>query len=208
MNDYIIYGVGLLAQMLFASRMLIQWIKSEQAKSVLSPSIFWQLSIVASFLMIIYGVLRNDLIIIGGQCISYFIYIRNLQFKGAWDRLSILFKAIVVVFPLLAIIWLAYGHIYNLEYILSNSEISMPLFTWGALAQIIFTSRFVYQWFFSEKSKESVLPVGFWIISLIGSMMVIVYAIMRLDPIYTLGQLLPIIVYVRNLIIHRNAMRK
>ena len=39
-----IYIVGFLAQLLFSARLLLQWIMSEKAKKVVSPSIFWKLT--------------------------------------------------------------------------------------------------------------------------------------------------------------------
>ena len=48
--------IGLLSQGLFSSRIILQWIKSERAKQVLVPALFWQISLISSFLMIIYGI--------------------------------------------------------------------------------------------------------------------------------------------------------
>ena len=46
-----IYVVGFLAQLFFSARILLQWILSERAKKVISPTIFWQLSLVGSYLL-------------------------------------------------------------------------------------------------------------------------------------------------------------
>jgi lipid-A-disaccharide synthase-like uncharacterized protein len=70
---------------------------------------------------------------------------------------------------------------------------------WGVIGQCIFTFRFVYQWLYSEKRKQSMLPIGFWIISITGSMMVLSYAIFRKDPVLFVGQLFGVIVYSRNI---------
>ena len=50
MSQYFIIAIGLLAQLLFSARLLVQWIASERAHKVLSPTLFWQLSMAASFL--------------------------------------------------------------------------------------------------------------------------------------------------------------
>ena len=55
MPDYYIYSLGFIAQILFSARLLIQWWRSEKAGKVISPTIFWQLSVIASFLLIVYG---------------------------------------------------------------------------------------------------------------------------------------------------------
>ena len=62
-----IYVIGFLAQVFFSARILLQWILSERAKKVISPAIFWQLSIVGSYLLFVYGWLRDDFAIILGQ---------------------------------------------------------------------------------------------------------------------------------------------
>ena len=65
-----IYVIGFLAQVFFSARILLQWILSERAKKVISPAIFWQLSIVGSYLLFVYGWLRDDFAIILGQIIT------------------------------------------------------------------------------------------------------------------------------------------
>lgn len=82
-----IYVIGFLAQVFFSARILLQWILSERAKKVISPAIFWQLSIVGSYLLFVYGWLRDDFAIILGQIISYYIYIWNLDKKHQWKKL-------------------------------------------------------------------------------------------------------------------------
>ncbi|MGI9545352.1 MAG: lipid-A-disaccharide synthase N-terminal domain-containing protein, partial [Cyclobacteriaceae bacterium] len=51
------------------------------------------------------------------------------------------------------------------------------------------------------KEKRSVLPMGFWLISLFGSLMIISYAIYRYDPVLFLGQIFGAILYSRNIIL-------
>jgi len=74
----------------------------------------------------------------------------------------------------------------------------------GFTAQALFASRFLIQWIYSEKHRKSIIPVYFWYISLIGGLMLLIYAIYRKDPVFILGQSTGVIVYVRNLmLIHR-----
>jgi len=65
----------------------------------------------------------------------------------------------------------------------------------------VFTLRFVYQWIYSEKHKKSSLPLGFWLLSLIGSVLILTYAIFRRDPVLFLGHIFGMVVYVRNLVL-------
>ena len=52
----------------------------------------------------------------------------------------------------------------------------------------------------------SVLPGGFWLISLFGSLLIIIYGIMRLDIVLIIGQTFGSIAYMRNLWIGHNNM--
>jgi len=201
MNQYLVYSVGFLAQVLFSARQLSQWIASEKAGRILSPLLFWQLSILASFLLMVYGILRNDLAIILGQVITYGVYIRNLYYHGFWDKIPGPVRLLAIIFPGLAICWLLTGETYNIHRLFANKEISAALMTWGIIGQCVFTFRFVYQWLYSEKRKQSILPLGFWVISITGSLMVISYAIFRIDPVLFIGQLFGVLVYSRNILL-------
>ena len=78
----------------------------------------------------------------------------------------------------------------------------------GFTGQALFTSRFIVQWIASERKKESVFPVAFWYLSLVGGTMLLAYAISRVDPVIILGQALGVVVYTRNLVlIHQQRMR-
>lgn len=194
-----ILSLGLMAQALFSARILVQWITSERAGRVLSPTSFWTFSLLASFLLMLYGMFRQDLVIIGGQVVSYLIYLRNLQFKGVWNELPGSVRWPAVLFPLGALVWLVFGDAYSLTYIWEHSRVSGLLIAWGGAGQVIFTLRFVYQWYYSELAQESILPNGFWVISLVGSLMIVTYAVLRLDPVLLLGQVVGVVAYSRNL---------
>lgn len=76
--------------------------------------------------------------------------------------------------------------------------------TWmilGAIAQICFFSRFLVQWVVSEIKKESVIPVIFWHLSVIGSTGLLIYSFARKDPVFIFAYLFNNIVYVRNLML-------
>ena len=70
---------GVIAQLVFAARFLVQWIASERAERSVIPVRFWFLSIGGGLMTLVYGLARRDLVIILGQSFSVFIYIRNLM---------------------------------------------------------------------------------------------------------------------------------
>lgn len=69
----------------------------------------------------------------------------------------------------------------------------------GFAGQLTFTGRFALQWLYSEYKKRSLIPVGFWYLSLVGSALLLAYAIHREDPVFIVGQSFGFIVYLRNL---------
>lgn len=71
----------------------------------------------------------------------------------------------------------------------------------GLVAQAAFASRFIVQWIVSERRGESVIPISFWYLSLIGTSGLLIYAIVRADPVFILGQSMGSIIYTRNLML-------
>lgn len=72
--------LGLAGQALFMSRFLVQWIASEKARASVIPEAFWYFSIVGGLIVFVYGIGRDDLVIMLGQGSGIFIYARNLYF--------------------------------------------------------------------------------------------------------------------------------
>ncbi len=203
MSAWLIYSIGFIAQLLFSGRSILQWIVSEKNKKVLTPILFWQLSLLASFLLFIYGYLRNDFAIMLGQILTYFIYIRNMHLQGQWTRLPWIARWFLYLFPLI-ILYIGYNNqIYDRVLLFQNEAIPGWLLALGITAQVVFTLRFVYQWIYSEKQKESSLPLGFWTLSLLGSTLILCYAIFRKDPVLLAGHGLGLTLYVRNIMILR-----
>lgn len=201
MSQYLVFGIGLLAQLLFSARLLVQWIASERAHKVLSPTLFWQLSMAASFMLCLYGWLRHDFAIILGQIISYYVYIWNLSAKGAWVKLPKAARVIFFCVPIAAVIYFVSGGTETFDRLFQQENIPLGLIIFGVVGQFTFTLRFIYQWWYSRRAGESMLPVTFWIISVTGSAMIISYAIIRHDPVLILGQATGIVVYIRNIMI-------
>lgn len=203
-SNIFILALGFIAQGLFSARILVQWILSERAKKVVSPSIFWILSIIASYMFFVYGWLRNDFSIMLGQLISYYIYIWNLNEKKVWHTLPLFLRMLLFSTPAAGVSYILYDWQEFVSQCLTNDSIPLLLIIYGSMGQVIFTLRFVYQFFYSKKHGESLLPAGFWIISLIGSMIIVSYGIFRRDPVLILGQSVGFISYTRNLILSKN----
>ncbi|MBU0691757.1 lipid-A-disaccharide synthase N-terminal domain-containing protein [bacterium] len=73
----------------------------------------------------------------------------------------------------------------------------------GFAAQGLFFMRFIIQWIATERAKRTMIPIAFWYFSMGGAMLLLVYSIHRADPVFILGYLLSMIIYLRNLFIAR-----
>ena len=71
----------------------------------------------------------------------------------------------------------------------------------GFTGQGLFFTRWLVQWFRSERERESTIPLSFWYLSLIGGLITLVYAIYRMDPVFITGQTVGNFVYLRNLML-------
>jgi len=69
----------------------------------------------------------------------------------------------------------------------------------GFFGQFLFSMRFIIQWIASEKKKKSYIPIAFWYFSISGGITLLIYAIHRQDPVFIIGQLFGILIYIRNL---------
>jgi len=201
MSNWLIYSIGFIAQILFSSRLVVQWVTSEKQRQVITPTLFWILSLIASFLLFIYGYLRDDFAIMLGQSLTYFIYIRNLQLQNEWQKFHWSLRLMLYSVPTLIAVYYFNNNVIDRDLLFRNEAIPAWLLWLGIISQVIFTLRFVYQWLYSEYEKKSSLPLGFWLLSLVGSILILWYAINRRDPVLFIGHLLGSIIYIRNLIL-------
>jgi lipid-A-disaccharide synthase-like uncharacterized protein len=193
--------LGFTGQAMFGARTISQWVMSERAGRVVSPTIFWVLSTIGSLLFLTYGMIREDVVIILGQSISFYIYIRNLQLKGAWVMLSGGAKVMLLAGPPLIIIAFFLFTDFTLDKLVLSTEVGGFLAA-GIAGQLMLNLRYLYQWYFSEKAGESILPLGFWIISAVASIFVLIYAIERWDIVLLVAQAGGLVAYIRNIYFH------
>lgn len=202
--------IGMLSQVCYAARQLVQWVMTERSKRLVSPTGYWAFSLAGCCFMLAYGWMRQDIVILIGQILSFCVYVLNLSYKGAWSRLPLPLRYVLYLAPVAALV----GTVWNADELacrfLHNPDIPLWLIIYGTTAQLIFLSRYAYQVAVSIKRHESVLPPTFWIISIIGASLILVYGIKRLDPILMLGQSAAIAIFARNLYIglhfsHRSA---
>jgi Predicted membrane protein len=88
MSTYEILWVsfGMLGQILFSLRFIVQWLASEKAHKTVIPYSFWILSIAGSVILSAYAIYRKDPVFILGQTPSVFIYVRNIMLQKGAER--------------------------------------------------------------------------------------------------------------------------
>ena len=71
-------AVGLLGQVLFSGRMIVQWLVSEKRRRSVVPVSFWWMSLVGATMLLVYFTWRRDIVGVLGQSTGWLIYVRNL----------------------------------------------------------------------------------------------------------------------------------
>ncbi len=76
-NAWVLFG--LLGQIFFTLRFLVQWLASERTGRSTLPVAFWYLSLVGGGILFAYALwYRHDLVFTLGQGAGLFVYARNL----------------------------------------------------------------------------------------------------------------------------------
>jgi lipid-A-disaccharide synthase-like uncharacterized protein len=81
-------GIGLLGQLLFTGRMIVQWIASERKGSSVVPPMFWWMSLIGSLLLLGYFLWRRDPIGLLGQAFGSFVYLKNILWILEGNKLT------------------------------------------------------------------------------------------------------------------------
>ena len=89
---------------------------------------------------------------------------------------------------------------------LSSTEILVLAI--GFAGQAMFFMRFFVQWLYSEKHRRSLIPTAFWYFSLGGSALLLIYAVIKKDPVFIVGQSTGFIIYTRNLTLIRREQQE
>jgi lipid-A-disaccharide synthase-like uncharacterized protein len=191
--------IGLVANVLFTARVIIQWIASERQRKSVAPVTFWWCSLIATVIMIFYSIQRFDtepgvVAFLLGYSINVMPYSRNLALiyspRRSWHVASYVASAAVFLYAL------TFLRSFNLRPEGAGGWVWL-----GFVGNAIWSTRFIPQWIYSERKRESVLPLWFWIWSLVGQMICLVYALIIHDLVFILGFLFNGIPIVRNIML-------
>jgi lipid-A-disaccharide synthase-like uncharacterized protein len=71
---------GLLGQLFFTLRFVVQWLASEKSGRSTMPIAFWYFSLLGGAMLFVYALwYRHDLVFTLGQAVGLFVYTRNLM---------------------------------------------------------------------------------------------------------------------------------
>ena len=202
-----VYLVGLLGMALYGSRIVVQWFLSEKAGKVVNPPSYWVMSSVGAVVLYIYGWLRKDFSIIFGESVGYYIYMWNISIMGLYKKVPRIVVILQVMFPLFILALIVRDLPTFVDTFLKNEDVPLNLLLFGVLGQFTFEIRSVYQLVYSYKRKQSILPLGHWVLAVIGSSMIIAYGIIRHDWVLVIGQF-SIFFSIRNLMISLAEQRR
>ena len=193
--------LGWVGNACFFSRFLVQWALSERARRSLTPAVFWRLSLVGTTCLGLYSAEEGKYVLLVGYVLNSTIYARNLWMQRTSGTRTLTPAAAALV-ALVAISGLVAGALFNLH---TDPDASVAWVACAGLGQAIWSSRFVVQWWHSERAGLSHFPPVFWWLSLAGNALLLSYAVHLGDPIFIAGFIPGPIVQVRNLMLQRRA---
>ena len=202
-----VYLLGFTGMAIYGLRILIQWYLSEKSHVVESPGIYWVLSSIGAVILYIYGWLRKDFSIIFGESVGYYIYMWNIGIMGLYKKVPRIVFILQALFPVVILALIVKDIPTFTQTFLKNKDVPPLLLAYGVLGQFTYEVRSVYQLVYSYKRKKSILPMGHWVLAIIGSSMIISYGIIRHDWVLAIGQF-SIFFSIRNLMLSIDAMKR
>jgi len=184
-------ALGLFGQACYGARALIQWVHSERAGRVVVPRSFWIVGLAGATCVGAYAVLVRNAVFLFAVLPTFYVYARNLLVRRPakpWELAPI---AIVL---LTFVVWASWARA------LGGSPLGTAV---GVVGSVIYSGRYVVQWWLSERSGQSLLPRTFWRLSIAGSVLLLAYAVHRHDLVMFIAFVVSPIPYARNLVLLR-----
>jgi lipid-A-disaccharide synthase-like uncharacterized protein len=182
----------------FFSRFFIQWFVSERARKSVAPPLFWWISLAGTVLLGIYAGTLENYVLFVGYVINGLIYGRNLALGSEKTRrIGARAMAALAVAAALLLVGAAVWELLHRE------EASLGWIMVAFAGQACWSSRFVVQWWASERASESHFPRVFWWLSLVGNLLLLAFTLHLGNLVLIWGYVPGPIVQVRNLMLSR-----
>ena len=186
----------------FFSRFFVQWYKSERAGKSVAPPVFWWLSLAGTVLLGAYSFSRESYVLVLGYAINGLIYTRNLRLRR--EGASAIGTAQLATLGALAFALLVGAAAYEVQ---RRAEAEVAWVAGALVGQSAWSSRFVVQWWASERASESHFPRLFWWLSLFGNVLLLAYTVHLGDAVLAWGYVPGPVVQVRNLMLGRRSAK-
>jgi len=213
-----LYLFGLLPAAIFGLRSILQWWKSEQVERSIVPKSFWVLSCIGNALVVIHSFIQLHFPLYLLQSQQFVLSWRNLNLMGPspWSLKKVIWLLVGSAIGVTILFALqqpllhpsSFGWVRAPKVSPTSPEFGFWVHFFGCLGITIFSSRFWIQWWDAEQNKKSVLSVQFWWISIIGTLITVVYFFLLSDWINIIGPLCSIIPYSRNIILLRREQQE
>jgi lipid-A-disaccharide synthase-like uncharacterized protein len=187
----------------FFGRFLVQWWLSERAGQSVAPPIFWWMSLAGSAALAAYSLHLPAYVLFAGYLLNGAIYARNLTFqRSARHGLSTATATALGLAGLLVLVGAGVFEQYR------HHDPSLAWIVCAVAGQAIWTSRFVVQWWLSERAERSHFPQAFWWLSLAGNALLLAYTIHLGELGLIAGFVVNPLVQIRNLMLGRHKPRE
>jgi lipid-A-disaccharide synthase-like uncharacterized protein len=124
----------------------------------------------------------------------------NIGVMGLYKKVPRILIVIQALFPVVILALIARDYHTFVDTFLHNEDVPLGLLIFGVMGQFTYEMRTVYQLVYSYRRHRSFLPLGHWVLGVIGSVMIIAYGLVRHDWVLAIGQF-SIVFTVRNLML-------
>ncbi len=200
-------ALGWAGNLCFFSRFFLQWLQSERALRSVTPGSFWWLSLAGTAGSGACAFGQGQSVLIPVFLVNTCIYVRNLwighrEQGGSTGRgLGPVPAGIVGLCAAVAVLILSpLGREWT-------GGIALGWLMAGVIGQAIWGTRFIVQWWSSEREGHSHFSATFWWFTLAGSVGNILYTAQLDSPIFLVGYLLTPIYPIRNLVLEHRRRR-
>lgn len=205
-----LYPLGYLSTVAFGLRFFIQWLYSESKGQSVVIRPFWWLSLIGNLLLLGHALIQMQFHVCLVQAINGVIAWRNLNLmKPETEQKSLAFTLSLMGFFILSVT--SYFFFSGIEWFhapQATVPIAMAWHLLGLVGLILFSSRFVVQWWDAEWQHQSVLGLSFWSMSIAGGLLSILYFAQLHDTVNLIGPSLGMIPYIRNMMLLRKAKKR
>lgn len=206
MRELLYIPLGLIPSLLFGGRMLILWLQSEKAGHSKASPLFWKLSLAANLSQTLHYIIQVQFPFALIQVTAGVLAWRNLDLmKKRKPLFLVLFLLSISILSLTLLFFFMNEGWARTPFF--NKPLSLFWHILGAAGALLFASRFWVQWWYAEKAKTSFIGASFFWLSLIGSLLSVIYFARIRDWISLMQYGTGLIPYMRGLILSRKEIR-